>query len=225
MDDMTPNHNEQAELFKKNGFIFIKDFISKEFATFLYNYTLMKRQSMKTMIDRKILEPKNILGTIHDLQVEGAFCSYGDPAMETLQLGCMNKINKILNIEVCPTYSFVRIYFKGNELEKHLDRDACEISVSVCLGYDYTNAPKDYQCGLFLGDKEITLDIGDAVIYKGTQIEHWREPFQGTMQCQLFMHYNNTDGPFRLDNIYDKRPHLGLPPEEIMHDIEHRDNY
>ena len=84
------------ELESEPSINFVKDFISKEFATFLYNYTLRKRQSKKTMIDRKILEPKNILGTIHDLQVEGAFCSYGDPAMETLQLGCMNKINKIL---------------------------------------------------------------------------------------------------------------------------------
>ena len=50
------------------------------------------------------------------------------------------------------------------------------------------------------------------VIYKGHEIEHWREPFQGEHHAQVFLHYNEQGG--RFDSLYDGRPVLGFPPKD-----------
>ena len=42
-------------------------------------------------------------------------------------------------------------------------------------------------------------------------MEHWREPFKGTKQTQMFLHYNDKNGPHGENNLYDGRPFLGLP--------------
>ena len=56
-----------------------------------------------------------------------------------------------------------------------------------------------------------TLDSGDMIIYSGCELEHWREPFQGKLCGQVFLHYNHANGPFAKTNLYDKRPILGIP--------------
>jgi hypothetical protein len=48
------------------------------------------------------------------------------------------------------------------------------------------------------------------LIYKGMELEHWREPFKGENCIQVFLHYNNVSKEAEL-NQFDKRPHLGLP--------------
>ena len=42
-------------------------------------------------------------------------------------------------------------------------------------------------------------------------LEHWREAFIGQDCAQVFLHYNNTFSPGADDNMFDQRPHLGLP--------------
>ena len=55
------------------------------------------------------------------------------------------------------------------------------------------------------------LDVGDMLVYSGCKLEHWREPFEGNICGQVFLHYNNRKTKGSQDNIFDKRPHLGLP--------------
>ena len=57
----------------------------------------------------------------------------------------------------------------------------------------------------------VILNPGDILVYKGQLLEHWREPFQGYECTQVFLHYNDKNGPFGETNLYDKRPVLGLP--------------
>jgi hypothetical protein len=35
-----------------------------------------------------------------------------------------------------PTYSYARLYKPGEELKKHKDRPACEISATITLGFE-----------------------------------------------------------------------------------------
>ena len=64
------------------------------------------------------------------------------------------------------------------------------------------NAPKGVK---------VDLKQGDMLIYRGNLLEHWREPFQGQDCAQVFLHYNNIKTPDAEKNIYDTRPHIGLP--------------
>ena len=49
------------------------------------------------------------------------------------------------------------------------------------------------------------------LIYRGTELEHWREPFEGNDCAQVFLHYNNKNTAGSNLNIYDSRATLGLP--------------
>ena len=61
---------------------------------------------------------------------------------------------------------------------------------------------------IFVNGKKIILKQGDILIYKGCEIEHWREPFLGEVCIQVFLHYNEDTANAQ---IYDNRIHLGLP--------------
>ena len=49
------------------------------------------------------------------------------------------------------------------------------------------------------------------LIYSGCDLEHWREPFKGKLCGQVFLHYNYIEGKYGKENLYDKRPILGIP--------------
>ena len=42
-------------------------------------------------------------------------------------------------------------------------------------------------------------------------LEHWRETFIGQDCAQVFLHYNNVKSEGSDENLFDARPHLGLP--------------
>jgi hypothetical protein len=49
------------------------------------------------------------------------------------------------------------------------------------------------------------------LIYRGCDLEHWREPFEGETCGQVFLHYNNEDSDIEGQKLYDGRICLGLP--------------
>jgi hypothetical protein len=60
-------------------------------------------------------------------------------------------------------------------------------------------------------NEEIPLYLkpGDIIIYRGCEVEHWRDSFLGLNQAQVFLHYNELNGEY--NNLYDGRPILGIP--------------
>ncbi len=107
--------------------------------------------------------------------------------------------------ELFPTYSFARIYKTGNELKKHKDRPSCEISVTLKLGES-----KKFNWPIYINDAALNLDIGDAVVYKGCEVEHWREQLQEPdyFLGQVFLHYVIKDGKYesyRYDQNYHRQ--------------------
>jgi hypothetical protein len=56
-------------------------------------------------------------------------------------------------------------------------------------------------------DTPYDLSDGDAVIYRGCDLDHWREPcrgYEGYLMGQVFMHYIDKNGPY-VEWKYDKR--------------------
>ena len=60
--------------------------------------------------------------------------------------------------------------------------------------------------------KEVGINMkpGDMIIYRGCDIEHWREPLWANNHAQVFLHYNEKGGEY--DIPFDGRPLLGMPP-------------
>jgi hypothetical protein len=188
--------------FKKNKYHVIKSAISKDLAKVSYNYLLIKRNAIAYMRENNYLAPfDNNFGTWDDEQVPNTFSIYGDPLIETLLLYIKPKMIKATGLNLYQTYSYARTYKSGDILKKHKDRPSCEISTTLFLGGDkwpiYLNNGKK--------DIKINLKEGDMLIYKGCDLEHWREPFNGEVCVQTFLHYSTNE---KLLN--DTRPMLGL---------------
>jgi hypothetical protein len=52
--------------------------------------------------------------------------------------------------------------------------------------------------------KKVNLKPGDGVIYRGCEIEHWREAYEGDYHIQAFLHYVDANGKYanyKGDNI------------------------
>ena len=198
-----------VSLFQKNGYQILKEAIPKDVATFVYNYFKIKREVLLTFKKEKYISPySDDWGCFNDPQALGSFSHYADIASETLLIMVQPYIEKKIKTQLTPTYAYARIYNNTSELKKHVDRFSCEISCTMHLGGDYK-----WPFFLKKGKKDISINlgIGDLLIYKGQEIEHWREPYLGQDYAQVFLHYNDASTPKGADNMYDTRAHLGLP--------------
>ena len=130
--------------------------------------------------------------------------------MEILLMMVKPTIEKFTGLNLIETYSYARLYTKGNELKRHTDRISCEISATMNLGGDLWPIFVDPTKQKNQKGVEVNLNAGDLLIYKGNILEHWREPFDGNECCQVFLHYNDVDKQGK-DNKFDGRPYLGLP--------------
>lgn len=219
--------------FKKNKYTVIRKAISKDLASFIANYFSIKRHVYDTCMKERYLSPFETLFGFYeerDGQIPDTYSSYADIAMETLMLKIQPAMEKATGLKLNPSYTYARIYKKGDELKRHKDRFSCEISTTMNLGGDpwpiYLNPdPKAGYCyGPHFGkhniqkykatnDKGIAIHLkpGDMLVYRGCDLEHWREPFEGQECVQVFLHYNNVKTKNAKENIFDKRPHIGLP--------------
>ena len=134
-----------------------------------------------------------------------SYSKYGDMLSDCLLSGLVKSVGLEIGLKLIPTYGYFRRYQRGNKLGKHTDRPSCEISISMCIGYEGESWP------LFIEGVPIYQEPGDIVIYRGCELEHWRETFEGERHTQMLLHYNDSDGPYGKDNLYDGRLFLGLP--------------
>lgn len=194
--------------------IFIKDFLPIQLFNFINSYCLIK-YSNSSHVDLD--------------QQTGSFTrSYGDPVMETLMDLSTPVIESNVGKKLFPTYSYFRIYDKGDDLKTHTDREACEFTVALCLGADPVDKPYD----IFIGERDDNSDYkyyaeknkkleglniehkfnmipNSAVIFKGQDKVHWREPSIHDHFITVFLHYVDQEGPHK-DEKYDKRETLGV---------------
>ena len=210
-------------MFKKKKYTVIRQAISKDLAAFVAKYFMMQKQVYDTCKQARYFSPfENILGDYVDPQIPNTYCQYGNIAMETLMLECQPEMEKATGLKLYPSYTYARIYKKGDELERHKDRFSCEISTTMNLGGDpwpiyldptNTDIPPENEPYKVIGNKGVKVDLkpGDMLVYSGCELEHWRNKFRGKKCVQVFLHYNNRKTPGAKDNMFDKRPHLGLP--------------
>ena len=211
--------------FKTKKYQIIRGALSKELANFIFNYMMLQRDSVDFMVKHQKVNPYNpFIGTREDKQVPGAYSKYADWIMETLLMYMIPIMKAKTGLDLIPTYTYTRLYEKGNILRRHKDRPSCEISTTLHLGGDEWPIFLDPTGGDFVIDEyknihkpgapkgiQVDLKIGDMLIYSGCELEHWREPFEGNVCSQVFLHYNHANGPFAKTNLLDGPPLLGIP--------------
>lgn len=204
--------------FSQDGYLDLKKVVPIDLCRIVTKYALIQEETEFT--------PE--LG--ETAQVENAHSMYSDTLMETMMHFLQPHIEKYTGLSLCPTYSYYRVYRPGMSLDRHKDRPSCEISTTVCFGFKYINN-LDYKWGMYV-DKDsrntvgeygefksagnlgklVTQEPGDLIIYRGCDVEHWRDPFvaaPGSYHVQAFLHFIDKNGPHYPIHAYDKRPGLG----------------
>jgi hypothetical protein len=158
-----------------------------------------------------------------EMQVEGSLARYYYPPYKFAHSQIRKKLEKIIGSDLANTYYYDRFYFPGQELTKHADRDACEISVTVHIStnlstpwpiwiktpdtYDNPNTKANI---ISKGEnRSVILNPGDGMVYKGCERPHWRDPMpteyertwygrrkekNGLYYHQVFFHYVLANG-------------------------------
>ena len=214
--------------FKTKKYQVIRGALSKQMANFIFNYMMLQRDAVQAMLrDHRTSLQNPFIGKPGDPQIPNAsYIKYADWVMETLLMFMIPIMKAKTGMELLPTYSYTRLYAKGNILDRHKDRPSCEVSTTLHLGGDEWPIFIDPTgSDNILSGRETTtvvkpgapkgvridLKVGDMLIYAGCDLEHWRDAFQGNVCSQVFLHYNHANGPFAKTNIFDKRPILGVP--------------
>jgi hypothetical protein len=153
----------------------------------------------------KYQESGEIIKENEDTQVSGSLARYNYPLYKPLFYEIKKLVENIIKEKLYPTYYYDRFYFSGQELKKHVDRDSCEISVSLNISQHI-----NYDWPIFFEKNNQTAQIicnpGDGVLYKGRELVHWRPKLKGNQYNyyhQLFLHYVRADGHF-LQHAYDR---------------------
>lgn len=209
--------------FKKNRYLKIEKALSQEMCDFSYKYLLFKRQVADTLFKHKYISPyEQMWGVWSDPQIPNTYTIYSDLVMDTLLVKMLPLMEAATKSKLVPTYSYTRLYKRGDELKRHKDRFSCEMSATLNLGGDHwpiylspkenVGEPNGKNITTASKAKGIKIDLkpGDMLVYKGCDLEHWREPFEGDHCGQVFLHYNKKSQTNK-DNMFDGRPHLGLP--------------
>jgi hypothetical protein len=144
-----------------------------------------------------------------DEQTPNSFAWYSPVYTESLMVLLRPMIAKICNKELSETYTYTRSYYNGAILEKHVDRPSCEYSATICIEKGECDWPIYFETEN--GIHSVELENGDLVVYSGTILPHWREPYAGDRHRQVFLHYVDINGKWGLSNRYDTRNLLGLP--------------
>jgi hypothetical protein len=138
---------------------------------------------------------------------------YADPLVETMLIIKRKKMQEETGLELLPTYSFSRLYTYGAVLRKHKDRPECEVSVTVMVGSSGEKWP------IYIDGNELDLEPGDAAVYLGCDVEHWRNEFLGDWHMQFFLHYVDKNGLY--SNLYgDGRFLLGIQKPSLTNAIK-----
>ena len=186
--------NSSSEIFNQNGYAYLSDFLDKQNCQQYVN-------EFKKLIDQGKAEK--------DSQCPLSFSLGHTPLFDSLLEQLTPNMEAATGKKLLPTYAYARWYAPGDELKIHRDRSSCEISATITLGFQGNSWP------IYMGYdnnkqncRQVNMNIGDAVVYKGCELYHWREKYvEGDWQAQVFIHYVDANGP-NAEWRYDKRERL-----------------
>jgi hypothetical protein len=191
------------EEFEKNGFFIIKN---------LCDPSLLYSEVPNEDFKNKVLLYDNRNKT-YSIQ-ENHPCCFGSisrrnfPLYEQFQFSIKPIIEDFIGRKLYITYCYDIFYFSNQELKIHTDQEQCEISCSLHIS---SNLKKYWDFKLmnpYGEEKSVQLNPGDAIVYKGIQIPHWRDPLPSrhdkknstqnddTYYHQVFFHYVLQDGNY-----------------------------
>ena len=156
------------DFFDKHGYLIIKNIYDPKY---LYHPVPEERGQINYFgsLDQFNYDPI-------EAQVNGSLARYSHPQYKEAHTQIRLKLEKEIGRKLYNTYYYDRFYFPGQELVRHTDRDACEISVTVHVGTSLKE-PWAIKIETVSGEeRSVILNPGDGMVYKGCERPHWRDP-------------------------------------------------
>jgi len=147
----------------------------------------------------------------HDGYCPSSLSLGGDPALDAVLEWIRPELGRLVGCSLAPTYSYTRRYAKGEVLAPHVDRAACEISVTASI-----QIPKRARPSILhlkaprAAETKVEMLEGDGCVYAGTEVEHWRDRLRVDGYTQLFLHFIARRGPYYPQELFDGRECLGI---------------
>jgi hypothetical protein len=138
-----------------------------------------------------------------DEQCAGRHALHNEPMARFLQHQLTPVVSAVAGERLRPSYAYSVVYREGATLARHVDREQCEVSVTLLLDYR-PGAAAPGAWPLWLGTKEGAVRIrqraGSVLVYRGRELPHWREPLAaGSRSASLLLHYVPRDFRGALD--------------------------
>lgn len=142
-------------------------------------------------------------------QVPNSLCFYSNMVANYIMIKKAKEVEKHFGEKLLPTYTYVRHYTRGMELKKHVDRSACEMSLTLNIWQD-----EKWPIYFEKDNKKIEIytEPGEMALYEGCKYPHWREKYKGESYLQMFIHYVRKNGNNKIEH-YDGVGHLDYPKE------------
>jgi hypothetical protein len=119
--------------------------------------------------------------------------AHNEPVARFFHRQLASAVSALAGQALQPSYVYFASYLGGAELERHTDREQCEVSLSLSI--DYAPEPADATSWPLLvdtADGTVTLRqaLGDAVLYRGCELPHYRRRLaNGHASTSFFLHY------------------------------------
>jgi hypothetical protein len=172
-----------AELFRKKGYAPVRGLIHPFHSAALRRYY---RHRIRT-------------GAIPlgDGQSSRRYAAYNDPVARFFHRQIAIPLSVVAGEPVKPSYVYLASYLSGAELKKHIDREQCEFSITLCLDFSPEPAlatPWPIQLDTPTGTVTVYQALGDGLAYRGTRLPHYRSPLgKGQTSTSIFFHYVAAD--------------------------------
>ena len=139
----------------------------------------------------------------YDLERGWCWMLYKPLAIQQMLETVKPKVEEVVGEDLLSTYSYITVYTNNSYMNRHTDRESCEISVSINLAS--TINWKLY----FENTKGVITNVGDGVIYEGS-VPHWRDLLvskKPEFYIQTFLHYVKANGEY-AQHENDARPFI-----------------
>ena len=205
--------NDDTVNFIRDRYVVLRNVIPKDMIEFALNTwkTIEAFPEAKEVFLEGELEPiPNSPKSSHNTSRGG----HTTPMGVAMHRWVYKELGKRINMDLQETYSFARKYERGAYLKAHSDRPSCEISATMCLGYqsddgkpwkiwldntknwaDTSDMPDVFRStqGIPIRKRKnaicVDLEVGDILLYQGPNVVHWRDTFIGDYSYHMFLHY------------------------------------
>lgn len=167
--------------FKRQAYAKIEDIISSK-------QQLTLQRHMRELVSH------HYFGPLNDGQVERRMGIHNESVTAALHLRLTKLVSLITGEDLKPSYAYLGCYLDGAELKPHIDRPQCQFNLSIVfdMSDEQGQMPEPWPIFLKKNNKTtaVNLAIGSGLLYRGTELEHWREPLpKGQRAIVCFYHF------------------------------------